>query len=202
MPKVKVAKKDLWIDMTPMCDMAFLLLDFFIMTSSFTAQEPVQVSTPSSVSEIKIPETNIMTVLIDKDGKVFFGIDGQDNRKDLLRKMGELNGIEFTDKELKTFSVLNLTGVPMNLMKPFLDLPKEQRDNPANNPGIPSDDSTNNEFKQWVSAARAINMKAKIAIKSDRSTPYKVIKNIMGTMQNLQENRYNLITSLEMSPDK
>jgi biopolymer transport protein ExbD len=201
MPKVKVAKKDLWIDMTPMCDMAFLLLDFFIMTSTFTSQEPVQVSTPSSVSEIKIPETNIMTILIDKDGKVFFGIDGQEKRIELLQKMGETYNITFTEKELKTFSVLNLTGVPMGLMKTYLAIPKENRDQPGNNPGIPTD-STSNEFKNWVAMARKVNFQSKIAIKSDRSTSYKVIKNVMNTLQDLDENRYNLITSLEAPSGK
>jgi biopolymer transport protein ExbD len=201
MPKVKVAKKDLWIDMTPMCDMAFLLLDFFIMTSTFTSQEPVQVSTPSSVSEIKIPETNIMTILIDKDGKVFFGIDGQEKRIELLQKMGEKYNITFSEKELKTFSVLNMTGVPIGLMKDFLAIPKESRDEKQNNPGIPTD-SLQNEFKNWVLTARKVNFNAKIAIKSDRGTSYKVIKTVMNTLQSLDENRYNLITSLEQPSDK
>jgi len=86
MPKVKIKRKSTWIDMTAMCDVAFLLLTFFMLTSNFTKKEPVLVATPSSVSEIKIPETNIMTVLLDPSGKVYFGIDGQAKLKQLIGK--------------------------------------------------------------------------------------------------------------------
>ena len=88
MPKVKLKRKSTAIDMTAMCDVAFLLLTFFMLTSNFTQKEPVTVNTPSSISEIKIPDTNIMLILVDSKGKVFMGIDGQENRKELLTKMG------------------------------------------------------------------------------------------------------------------
>jgi biopolymer transport protein ExbD len=201
MPKVKVARKSTAIDMTAMCDVAFLLLNFFMLTSNFTQQEPVLVSTPSSVSEIKIPEVNIMTVLIDKDGKVFFGIDGQEKRIELLTAVGKAYNITFSDKELKTYSVLNSCGVPIDRMKEYLAIPAEHRDDKGNALGIPVD-STDNQFKTWVQCARKVSFKAKIAIKSDRGTSYKVIKNVMNTLQDLDENRYNLITSLEQPSDK
>ena len=88
MPKVKVKRKSTWVDMTAMCDVAFLLLTFFMLTSNFTTKEPIQVDTPSSISEIKIPEVNIMKIVVDKGGKVFFGIDGQEKRVSLLEKIG------------------------------------------------------------------------------------------------------------------
>ena len=88
MPKVKIKRKSTAIDMTAMCDVAFLLLTFFMLTSNFTQKEPVAVDTPSSISEIKIPDRNIMLILVDPTGKVFFGIDGQENRIQLLTKMG------------------------------------------------------------------------------------------------------------------
>ena len=65
MPKVKVQRKSTAIDMTAMTDVAFLLLTFFMLTSNFTVKEPAQVSPPSSISEIKIPETDIFTILVD-----------------------------------------------------------------------------------------------------------------------------------------
>jgi biopolymer transport protein ExbD len=201
MPKVKAARKSTAIDMTAMCDVAFLLLTFFMLTSKFQEKEPVVVSTPSSVSEIKIPEINIMTVLIDKDGKVFFGMDGQEKRIEVLEQVGALYNINFSDKEKKTFSLLTSFGVPVGDLKSYLSMSTEDRDKPVNAKGIPAD-STDNQFKNWIQIARKVNMKAKLAIKSDRSTPYKVIKNVMGTLQDLDENRYNLITSLEQPSDK
>lgn len=89
MPKVKVPRKSTRIDMTAMCDVAFLLLTFFMLTSNFVAKEPIVVAVPSSISEIKIPETDIATVLIDKSGKVFFGLDAQQDRKELLDQIGK-----------------------------------------------------------------------------------------------------------------
>lgn len=82
MPKVKVPRKSTTVDMTAMCDVAFLLLTFFMLTSNFVAKEPIVVAVPSSISEIKIPERNIVTVLIDQEGKVFFGLDTQQDRRD------------------------------------------------------------------------------------------------------------------------
>ena len=201
MAKVKLPRKSTAIDMTAMCDVAFLLLTFFMLTSNFTQKEPVIVATPSSISEIKIPERNIMTVLVDRSGKVFFGIDGQDKRIELLQKMGEAYSIQFTDQELKEFSVINRFGVPIQQMKAFLALESEERDLQENAIGIPSD-STDNQFKNWVRFSRIVNPQIRIAIKADQATAYPVIKNVMNTMQDLNENRYNLITSLEQDPEK
>ena len=201
MAKVKLPRKSTAIDMTAMCDVAFLLLTFFMLTSNFTQKEPVVVATPSSISEIKIPERNIMTVLVDRSGKVFFGIDGQDKRIELLQKMGEAYSIQFTDQELKEFSVINRFGVPIQQMKAFLALESEERDLQENAIGIPSD-STDNQFKNWVRFSRIVNPQIRIAIKADQATAYPIIKNVMNTMQDLNENRYNLITSLEQDPEK
>jgi biopolymer transport protein ExbD len=200
MARIKPKRKSTLLDMTAMCDVAFLLLTFFMLTSNFTKKEPVSVHTPSSISEIKIPETNIMMILVDPTGKVFFGIDGQENRQQLLTKMGEAYNIQFTPQELKQFSLINSFGVPMNVMKNFLDLKPEDRDKTENAIGIPCD-SLDNQFKNWVKAARNVNKDLRIAIKGDQTTAYPVIKKLMGSLQDLNENRYNLITSLENAPD-
>jgi biopolymer transport protein ExbD len=200
MPKAKLKRKSTWVDMTAMCDVAFLLLTFFMLTSNFVKKEPVLVATPSSVSEIKIPETNIMTVLVDKTGKVYFGIDGQDKRQQLIEKMASTYGITLTPDEIKRYTVLDLVGNPMQAMKTYLNLKPEIRDLPTNNLGIPSD-STDNQFKSWVKSAREINPDLRIAIKADETTPYPVIKKVMKSLQELDENRYNLITRLEGPAD-
>jgi biopolymer transport protein ExbD len=201
MPKAKVKRKSTWVDMTAMCDVAFLLLTFFMLTSNFVKKEPVLVATPASVSEIKIPETNIMTVLVDKTGKIYFGIDGQDKRQQLIEKMASTYNVVLTPDEIKRYTVLDLVGNPMQAMKTYLNLKPEIRDLPTNNLGIPSD-STDNQFKSWVKFARGINPDLRIAIKADESTPYPIIKNVMKSLQELDENRYNLITKLEGPGDK
>ena len=107
MPKVKVKRKSTVIDMTAMRDVTGLLLTFFMLTSTFVQKEPVIVSTPASVSEIKIPEVNVLQILIDHTGKVFLGLDKQEDRVEVLKKVGEHYGIEFTREELDKFKLMN-----------------------------------------------------------------------------------------------
>ena len=175
----KIKKKSTFIDMTAMSDVTVLLLTFFMLTSTFIQKEPVQVNPP---------------------GKVFMGLDKPQDRIEVLKKMGESYQIEFSDQELKKFSLCNSFGVPIQGMKQFLALSSEEQDKVIMNYGIPCD-STNNQFKSWMQFAREVNKDLVIAIKADQKTPYPLIKDIMATLQNLRENRYNLITSLRNMPE-
>ena len=201
MGRAKIKKKSTFIDMTAMSDVTVLLLTFFMLTSTFVKKEPVQVFTPASVSEIKIPETNILQILVDPQGKIFMSLDKQPDMKAVLEKMGEEYGVDFTPEQEKKFETASTFGVPMRSMQKFLDLPTEQQDKLLKNEGIPCD-STDNQFKSWVRNARQVNPDLRIAIKADASTPYAVIKNVMSSLQDLRENRYNLITSLKTTSDK
>ena len=201
MGRAKIKKKSTFIDMTAMSDVTVLLLTFFMLTLTFVKKEPVQVFTPASVSEIKIPETNILQILVDPQGKIFMSLDKQPDMKAVLEKMGEEYGVDFTPEQEKKFVTASTFGVPMRSMQKFLDLPTEQQDKLLKNEGIPCD-STDNQFKSWVRNARQVNPDLRIAIKADASTPYAVIKNVMSSLQDLRENRYNLITSLKTTSDK
>ena len=201
MGRAKIKKKSTFIDMTAMSDVTVLLLTFFMLTSTFVKKEPVQVFTPASVSEIKIPETNILQILVDPQGKIFMSLDKQPDMKAVLEKMGEEYGVDFTPEQEKKFVTASTFGVPMRSMQKFLDLPTEQQDKLLKNEGIPCD-STDNQFKSWVRNARQVNPDLRIAIKADASTPYAVIKNVMSSLQDLRENRYNLITSLKTTSEE
>ena len=78
MPKVKAKRKSTVIDMTAMSDVTVLLLTFFMLTSTFVQKEPVTVTTPASVSEIKIPDVNVLQILVDQQGKIFLNLDKQE----------------------------------------------------------------------------------------------------------------------------
>lgn len=116
MPKVKVKRKSTAIDMTPMSDVMVLLLTFFMLTTTFIQKEPVQVVTPASVSDIKIPETNVLQILVDKSGKVFLSLDKQEDRMAVLQKVGEAYGVTFTDEQIQKFKLINSFGVPIEQM--------------------------------------------------------------------------------------
>ena len=199
--KGKPRKLNLRVDFTPMVDMNMLLLTFFMLTSTFVKKEPVQVTTPASVSEIKIPETNVLQILVDPSGKVFMSLDKQSDLREVLEAMGQEYGVTFTPEETKKFMLASTFGVPMKSMKKYLDLPQDQQDAVLKNEGIPTD-SIDNQFKAWVRNARAVNSDLRIAIKADANTPYSVIKNVMNSLQDLRENRYNLITSLKTTSEE
>ena len=191
----------MFIDMTAMSDVTVLLLTFFMLTASFVKKEPVQVVTPASISEIKIPETNIMSILVDPEGRIFMSLDKQTDMAARLEAMGKEYGVTFTPQEIKKFSLFQTFGVPMKNMKSFLSLSTEQQDRTLKELGIPCD-SVDNQFKAWVRNARAANHDLRIAIKADQQTPYVVIKKVMNSLQDLKENRYNLITSLKSGPEE
>lgn len=201
MARVKLKRQHPVIDMTAMSDVTVLLLTFFMLTSTFIQKEPVVVNTPASVSEIKIPETNVLQILVDPSGKIFLGLDKQEDRIQVLKSVGEKYGINFTKEELNKFKLINSFGVPIKQMKSFLALETKEQDNVLKNYGIPCD-STNNEFKVWISAAREQNSTLRIAIKADQKTAYPKIKGVMNSLQDLNENRYNLITSLKDVPSE
>ena len=200
MGKAKIKRKSTFIDMTAMSDVTVLLLTFFMLTSTFIKKEPVQVMTPASVSDIKIPETDILQILVDSSGKIFMSLDKQPDMAAVLDKMGEEYGIEFTPEQEKKFVIASTFGVPMQAMSNFLNLSMEEQDKVLKSMGIPCD-STDNQFKSWVRNARVVNPDLRIAIKADADTPYSVIKNVMNSLQDLRENRYNLITALKSSPE-
>ena len=200
MGRAKIKKKSTFIDMTAMSDVTVLLLTFFMLTSTFLKKEPVKVTTPASVSEIKIPESNILSILVDPNGKIFMSLDKQSDMREVLENMGKEYGVTFTPEQEQKFAISSTFGVPMKSMKTFLDLPADQQDAVLKNEGIPCD-SIDNQFKAWVRNARAVNSDLRIAIKADQNTPYAVIKNVMNSLQDLRENRYNLITSLKTTSE-
>jgi biopolymer transport protein ExbD len=219
MSKVKVKKQSTWIDMTAMSDVTVLLLTFFMLTSTFVSKEPIQVTTPTSVSEFKIPETNLLTILVDKDGKIFLSMDNADQKVETLKAVSEPYGITYTPKQIAAFRKLQSFGVPIRYMPAFLDLPVEKQDLELKNlenkrVGIPTDDvriedgrgviSSENEFKRWVAGAIAANKDLRIAIKSDKTTNYPVVKKVIDILRGdeLRQNRYLLITSLKQASDE
>ena len=197
MARVKVKKQSTFIDMTAMSDVTVLLLTFFMLTSTFIQKEPIQVSTPASVMEIKIPETDILQILVDNDGKVFMSMDKQEDRVAVLEKMGEEYGITFTPEEVNKFRLAPSFGVPIGQMRSFLALPEDEQDKILKDYGIPTD-STDNQLKSWGKNARVQNRDLRIAIKADQATPYPIINTIMTSLQDIRENRYNLITTLKV----
>ena len=126
MGKVKIKKNDIWIDMTPMSDVMVLLLCFFMLTSTFVKNEPVKVLTPNSVSEIKVPETDVLNVHVAKDGKVFMSIDNTNDLVSMVDAMTGKFGISLTGTQRETLRKHSMLGVSMDKLTAYLSLPEDQ----------------------------------------------------------------------------
>jgi len=212
MAKAKVKKQSTFIDMTAMSDVTVLLLTFFMLTSTFVQNDPVKVVTPASVSEKKIPENNLMTILVDAKGKIFMGFTNDKDKLDVLKAVGDDYGITFTPKQQAAFKKMDTFGVPIQSLGAFLDLSPEQQnkylqDLTNQRVGIPTDSvavsdargliSQDNEFRRWVSRATANNPDLQIAIKADKTTNYPVVKKVIDQLGDMRKYKYLLITSLK-----
>lgn len=198
MAKVKMSKKATIIDMTAMCDVAFLLLTFFILTATARQPEPLPVDTPSSTVQTKLPESELAMITVGK-GKVFFGVSGQNVRIRTLEMMSEKYGVTFTDEEKQRFSLMESFGVPIESLNSIIAMTGTER-NEANQPGIPKD-SLNNQLGEWVKNARLATIEIadkelNIAIKGDAKEEYPDIKRIMDILQSQKINSFNLVTGL------
>lgn len=206
MGKLKIKKSDVWIDMTPMSDVMVLLLTFFMLTSTFVKNEPVKVNQPSSVSEIKVPEKDVLNILVDKQGKVFMSMDNQNDMLALIQGMNETGNLGLNNLEMKKFQTDPLWGIRMSSLKGYLNLPQEKMTEviTGNEAGVPLDsiNGGKSEFQLWITEALKVNDDLKIAIKADATTPYLRIKKVMSELQDMNQNRYYLITSLKTGEDK
>lgn len=189
--------------MTPMSDVMVLLLTFFMLTSTFVKNEAVKVVTPGSVSEVKVTDKNVLTILIDNKGKVFLGWDKPGDMETALSSMADQFGVSLTGTQMKNVRSATNIGVSMNDIGNFLNQESNQMNAYQQDKGIPTDsiDGGMSEFQIWVKTVTDANSDMKLAIKADEKTPYKVIKKVMSELQDMNQNRYELITSYKKVED-
>ena len=203
MAKIKMKKKSTSTDMTAMCDVAFLLLTFFILTATAKVPEALPVDMPSSVAQTKLPDSDLAIITIGKgeDGKskVFFDLKGREIRKRTLEGMGAKLRCEFSEDDKTKFALMDDFGVPVANLKQIIDMKAADRTK-ANQPGIPID-SLDNQLKEWLLVSRRASIdlddkELQIAIKGDAKEQYPQIKKIMDILQDQKINSFNLVTGM------
>lgn len=220
MPKIKVAKSAPSLDMTPMVDLAFLLVTFFMLSASFRTAEPVIVDPPGSTADKLLPE-NVIMVTVDNSGRPFFTLTNAEARMNALRRMGERHKVNFTDKQIKTFGGLSSIGVEIKDLPKYIDADEAGRKKFPNQKGVPLD-STNNQLHDWILfAAQEANLvykrakdeaqasgkefkgeKLRYAIKADGKAKYISVKEVIDVFTEMKIYKFNMITSLEGSEKK
>lgn len=205
------------LDMTPMVDLAFLLVTFFMLTASFRMAEPVVVDPPSSIGQVDLPDNHIM-VTIDEKGRAFFGISNSTAKMEALQEMSAKYKVPFTQEEIVKFSGLPSFGVDIKDLPAYIDAKEEARTNFKGQKGVPLDTITpNNQLKDWIAIGgkKAVEIyneakkkaqetnqefkaeKPRYAIKCDANTKYIYVKDVVKTFTDLKIYQFNLITSLK-----
>ncbi len=203
MPRVKIKRASTTIDMTAMCDVAFLLLTFFILTATARAPEALQVDTPASVTQVKLPDDDIALITVGDGGKVFFGVANRIVRSRMIELMSEKYSIPFSTEDKAAFSLMDNFGVPIRNLKQLIDLDANDRTRPGLQPGVPVDstEALSNELFHWIYSARVAtkeinNQEMRISIKGDADEKYPEVKKVMDVLQSQGVNKFSLITSL------
>jgi biopolymer transport protein ExbD len=205
MPRVKVARKSTAIDMTAMCDVAFLLLTFFILTAKPKVDDPSHATVPASTWMIPVADADMITIAVGEN-KAFFSVSEQDVRREALTAMGQKYGVTFTPEEQQRFSVTPIFGVPMSRLKSFLDTdPTQVKNFPQT--GIPIDTTTNNEMFNWIytsrQAEKALHDKLlNVSIKADRAELYPEVNEVISVLGKQKIFKFDLITSLKTASNK
>lgn len=196
MARVKPKRHGVVTDMTAMCDVAFLLLTFFILTTQFKQPDAEQITTPSSISEKKLDDKNSMSINVTNDGRYYFApINNPKEKAQLLNAMGEKYGVKFTPEETLTFQNTQFIGVSMQQLKGFLQLPEEKRK--AYKGGTVPMDTEKKELIDWVSKSLEINPEAKLAVKGDGGASYDKFKTLFEGLRDIEFYKFVLITNTE-----
>jgi len=205
MPRAKIPRKSTNIDMTAMCDVAFLLLSFFILATKFKPPEALSVTTPSSVSSKIAPESNVVLITMDKDTKVYFSVSDKNTteKQSIIDGINTAKNLGLTDAE-KTSFVKNpngYIGVPFSQLKSYLDKTPEELKG-INLPGIPVKDSTDNELIDWVRAAVGAFQGAKmnLLVKGDDAAKYPSFQGVIIAFKKNDQLKFQMITSPVPAP--
>lgn len=204
MARPKIPRKSTAVDMTAMCDVAFLLLSFFILTTKFKPEEAITVEPPSSVSSKVAPEKDVTLITITKDGKVFLSMDNNEVKEEVASQLNADKGLGLTPPEIEAFKRAGFFGTPLSQLKSALRIPQDQLKGDVV-PGIPAQDSVNNELIDWmryiVAAHANTNTKLNLLLKGDNLAKYPAFKNVIAAFKKNDQFKFQMVTNAEGVPE-
>jgi len=205
MARPKIPRKSTAVDMTAMCDVAFLLLSFFILTTKFKPSEAVPINTPNSVAAKVAPETNVVMISLNKDGKIFLSTGDSKNDKDkkaaIIRSVNSHKNLGLSDAEISALVRAPFIGTPLAQLKQQARLAPEQMTGETL-PGIYVKDTTNNEMLEWMRgvADAYAGMKPNILLKGDNVAKYPSFRNIIDAFRKNDFFKFQMVTNPESVP--
>jgi biopolymer transport protein ExbD len=198
MGRAKLPRKSTSIDMTAMCDVAFLLLSFFILTTKFKPSEAVAVTIPKSVAAKVAPQKDIVQVIITSDGKVFLMMDDEQKKEAMANAINATKNLTIN---VNAFKKAPFFGASFAGLASFLTLPEDQRRGNLL-PGIPVQDTAHNELTEWMTFVRDAyqGQKPNLLLKGDNMAKYPAFKSVVDAFKKNDFLKFQLVTSPEGIP--
>ena len=202
MPRPKIARKSTWVDMTAFCDVAFLLLSFFIMATKTKPPEAITVMMPSSVSSKAVEPNDQVMVTINGAGKVFLSLSEEERKMAVVEEVAKLKGISLSPADIKKAARVEFFGSPIAQLPSYVSLPKEQLTGDLL-PGIPVADTANNELTLWMTAVNNIfrGEKMNLLVKGDITTKYPAFKSVLDALKKNDFLKFSIVTNSEGIPE-
>ncbi|HMI79157.1 MAG TPA: biopolymer transporter ExbD [Ferruginibacter sp.] len=203
MPKVKIPRKSTIVDMTAMCDVAFLLLTFFILATKQKPPEVLSVAPPTSVSSKAAPDKSILITLT-KEGKVFLMLGDDTKKNAIIDDINKTRNLQLSVDELNKLKKTEFIGLPLNKLKSAMAarevIPASQME------GIPTD-STNNELIYWMrsvtnayAGGNQKDLEKMLLVKGDNEALYPIFKNIKNAFKANEIFKFRIVTDSEPVP--
>ncbi|HEY2727261.1 MAG TPA: biopolymer transporter ExbD [Parafilimonas sp.] len=200
MARPKIARKSTIVDMTAMCDVAFLLLSFFILTTKPKPSEAVPIQTPKSVSPKFVPDKDVLMISLNNQGHVYLstGDNSSDRAKkqSMLEDINTTNSLGLTKEEIAALIKQPFIGVPIAQLKQQAHLTPDQINSKVL-PGVPTQDTTNNQMTEWVRAALTAYQGGTLnfILKGDNLAKYPVFKNILTALKKNEQFKFQMVTN-------
>ena len=201
MSRPKIARKSTIVDMTAMCDVAFLLLSFFILTTKPKPSEAVPIETPKSVANKFVPDKGVIMISLNADGHVYLSTsdngDDREKKQAIIQEVNKTNNLGLTDAEIASLVKQPFIGVPFAQLKQQAHLTNEQITAKNLPNGIPAQDTTNNQMIEWIRAAKVAYQGSHmdLILKGDNVAKYPVFKNILSAFKKNEEFKFQMVTN-------
>jgi biopolymer transport protein ExbD len=204
MGRPKIARKSTNIDMTAMCDVAFLLLSFFILATKQKPPEAVAVAIPGSTQSTAAKDpSEAVLITLTKEGKCLLMLGEKTKRTEIITELNNARSLGLTPAEISKLSKTLVIGMPLGKTKGALGLniPPDKLE------GIPIADSANNEMVDWMRAVsnayKGTNQREledNILLKGDMEALYPQFKNIKMALKKSDIYKFRIVTSGEVAP--
>ena len=159
--------------MTPMVDVAFLLLTFFMLTTKFRPPEPVQIDLPTAHAEQKVPESDILTVSVSGENRYYIGVSSQHSRARIFDRV--------IQPKLET------AGMSEAAVADSLQQFKLAENFPVRKSELP----------HFITAARYANQRLRPVVKADVEADFAAVNHVLKLFKDTNILTFNLVTVLE-----